>query len=62
MNETTGFMFPGLFFHTPIDIAAKFLVEYFRRYWALQLSLKHAFMGVFWTLLYFEPQYFILIG
>ena len=29
---------------------------------ALQLSLKHAYTGIFWTLLYFDAQYFILIG
>ena len=33
------------------------LVEYYWRYWALQLSLKHAFTGSFWTLLYFDAQY-----
>ena len=38
------------------------LVEYYWRYWALQLSLKHVFTEIFWTLLYFDAQYFILIG
>ena len=26
INETTGFIFPGLFFHTPINVVVKFLV------------------------------------
>ena len=29
---------------------------------ALQLSLKHAFTRIFWNLLYFDAQYFILTG
>ena len=65
INEAAGFTFPGVFFHMSIYIAAKFLVflvEYYWRYWALQLSLKHILTGMLWTLLCFDAQYFILIG
>ena len=38
------------------------LVECSWRYWVLQQFLKHAIGGMFWILLYFDAQYFILIG
>ena len=46
----------------PSILMPNLLVECSWRYWVLQQFLKHAIGGMFWILLYFHAQYFILIG
>ena len=46
----------------PSILMPNLLVECSWRYWVLQQFLKHAIGGMFWILLYFDAQYFILIG
>ena len=58
--EATNFIFSGIFFCMSIKIANFLSISWILL--ALQLSLKHAFTGIFWTLVYFDAQYFILIG
>ena len=58
--EATNVIFSGIFFCMSINIANFLSISWILL--ALQLSLKHAFTGIFWTLVYFDAQYFILIG
>ena len=46
----------------PSILMPDLLVECSWRYWVLQQFLKHAIGGMFWILLYFDAQYFNLIG
>ena len=59
--EATNFIFFDWFFICPSILLPHFLLISWILL-ALQLSLKHAFTGIFWTLVYFDAQYFILIG
>ena len=60
--EATNFIFfRNIFLVCPSILLSSFLFISWILL-ALQLAFKQTFTGIFWTLLFFDVQYFILIG